>query len=511
MPWYQPGPLTVPEMLTLNGHWRAAQPAFVAGNTALTWAQFVDACGRFAAALQRRGLLQGDRVGIVMNNAVDTAVATFGAIYGGFVAVPINVSVTDAAVNTMLANSGARAVVANGEHTTRINKASLPELRACIAVGQHAGWEEFAVVCSAERSQPAATVAPSDECNIIYSSGTTGLPKGIVHDHRCRAAWAYDMTIALRYRPGAQTLCSLGMYSNISWVAMLATILVGGTIYIMPRFNVPDLLATIEQQRITHTTMVPVQLQRILDSDEFAPERVVSLESLMCCGSPLAPAVKQAVINAFGPAFLELYGLTEGLVTVLQPDDMATHWRSVGKPSPGQHLVILDGNDQPCPVGTSGEIVGRGPLQMAGYHERADANEEATWVGTDGERWLRTGDIGQLDEDGFLYLVDRKKDMIISGGQNIYPADIEAVVIEHTAVNDVAVIGVASEQWGETPLAVVVANNDVEPDKLRDWANSRLGKQQRLAGVVVIDDLPRNPNGKVLKRELREQYRDALA
>ncbi|MEM8981873.1 MAG: AMP-binding protein [Pseudomonadota bacterium] len=510
MPWYQPGPVTVPDMLTLNARWHARQPALVVGDTELTWAEFVAACGRFAAALERLGLEPGDRVGIVMNNAAETAIATFGSIYGGFVAVPINVSVADAAVTSMLVNSGARAVVANGEHVARIDRGALPSVAGCIADRSTPGWHEFSTLCAAEQPRPPATVAPTDECNIIYSSGTTGLPKGIVHDHRCRAAWAYDMSIALRYRPGVRTLCSLGMYSNISWVAMLATLLVGGTLYVMPRFAVPQLLTLIERYQITHTTMVPVQLQRILDSDEFAPARVASLESLMCCGSPLAPPVKQAVMNAFGSAFLELYGLTEGLVTVLQPDDMATHWRSVGKPSPGQHLVILDANDKPCPVGTSGEIVGRGPLQMAGYHERPDANEEATWIGPDGERWLRTGDIGQLDADGFLYIVDRKKDMIISGGQNIYPADIEAVVIEHAAVSDVAVIGVASERWGETPMAVVVADSSIANDTLRDWANARLGKQQRLAGIVFVDALPRNPNGKVLKRDLRAQYRDTL-
>ncbi|MEO1033949.1 MAG: AMP-binding protein [Pseudomonadota bacterium] len=510
MPWFQPGPLLLPEMLALNARWLAAEPALIVDDTTLTWAEFVDRCARFGGALHGMNLDPGTRVGVVMDNSLETAIALFGTVYAGLVAVPINVSVSDAAVKTMLANSAARAVVCNGSHIDRVDavRADLPALaERCIAVDGKPGWHDFSALVAAASPVAAANAAPTDECNIIYSSGTTGLPKGIVHDHRCRAAWAYDMAVALRYRPGARTLCSLGLYSNISWVAMLSTFLAGGTLTVMPKFDVGRLLDIVATQKITHATMVPVQLTRILEDHRFDAANVASLESLMCCGSPLAPSVKEAVIAAFGPAFLELYGLTEGLVTVLQPEDMADKLRSVGKPCPGQELVILGADDHPCPPGESGEIVGRGPLLMAGYHERDDANEEATWLGPDGQRWLRTGDIGQLDDDGFLYLVDRKKDMIISGGQNIYPADIEAVVIDHPAVVDVAVIGVASERWGETPLAVVVADHDIDAVELVTWANTRLGRQQRIAGVEFISALPRNPNGKILKRELREQFR----
>ncbi len=510
MPWFKPGPLLIPQMLAANGHWLAEKPALLVGSEVYSWHEFSTACAQFANALGEAGLVPGERVGVVMDNAAETAIALFGAVYGGFVAVPINVSVTDAAIGTMLANSAVRAAVCNGQHAARLDplREQIDSCELFVNVDPRTNWVDFAAFIASGVAGAPANVNATDECNIIYSSGTTGLPKGIVHDHRCRAAWAYDMAIALRYHPGARTLCSLGLYSNISWVAMLATILAGGTLTIMPRFDVAACLDLIERQRITHTAMVPVQLQRFLAQPELLrPTAIASLQSLMCCGSPLAPSVKEAVVATFGSAFLELYGLTEGLVTVLQPEDHATALHSVGKPCPGQELRILDGADLPCAAGVSGEIVGRGPLQMAGYHQRDDANNEATWIDEDGQRWLRTGDIGKLDESGFLYLVDRKKDMIISGGQNIYPADIEAVLIEHDAVNDVAVIGVASERWGETPLAVVVLGTSATTEDVRDWANSRLGKQQRLADVRRIDALPRNPNGKVLKRELREQFK----
>ncbi|MEM6818687.1 MAG: class I adenylate-forming enzyme family protein [Pseudomonadota bacterium] len=511
MAWFSPRPLLLPQMLDLNAEARAKQPALIVDDLAWTWSELVTQCRRWAGVLTGLGLRKGDRVAVVMDNAPETVVALLGTVYGGFVAVPINVSVAETAITGMLSDSHAKVLVCNGAHATRLQASvrQLPTLLARISVERQEGWQTFSDLLT--RVTPvsrAAEVTPTDECNIIYSSGTTGLPKGIVHDHRCRAAWAYDMAVVLRYHPSARTLCTLGLYSNITWVAMLATILAGGTLYVTRRFDVAATIDYIAANSITHTAMVPVQLQRMLESGPIDKQRVISLQSLMCCGSPLAPSVKQSVVDTFGSAFLELYGLTEGLVTVLQPEDMDDHLSSVGKPAPGQKIVILDNEDRICAAGESGEIVGYGPLQMAGYHDRPDANEEATWVDPDGQRWLRTGDIGKLDADGYLYLVDRKKDMIISGGQNIYPADIEAAILEHDDVGEVAVIGVASDRWGETPLAVFVGGADHEA--LVEWTNARVGKQQRISGAVSVAELPRNPNGKVLKRELRATYKEIL-
>jgi acyl-CoA synthetase (AMP-forming)/AMP-acid ligase II len=352
-------------------------------------------------------------------------------------------------------------------------------------------------------------VDPDAACNIIYSSGTTGLPKGIVQTHGCRMHWATDLAIALRYHSGAVTVCSLGLYSNISWVAMLCTVLTGGTLVIMPSFTPAALADTIARFRVTHGAFVPVQFQRLLELPGLAQHDLSSLESIMCCGSPLPAPLKRATRDTLGCNVIELYGLTEGIVTTLAPEDFERKIDSVGKPIPGQSVKLVGTDDRETAPDEPGEICGYGRLVMESYHQRPDATEEATWIDPDGRKWLRTGDIGRIDDEGFLYIVDRKKDMILSGSQNIYPADIESVMLQHPAVYEVAVIGVPSERWGETPVAVVVAPPGVpaaEAAQLVAWTNARVGRQQRIASVVYVDDLPRNPNGKILKRELRQHH-----
>ena len=349
MAWFSPRPLLLPQMLDLNAEARAKQPALIVDDLAWTWSERVTQWRRWAGVLTGLGLRKGDRVAVVMDNAPETVVALLGTVYGGFVAVPINVSVAEPAITGMLSDSHAIVLVCNGAHATRLQASvrQLPTLLARISDEPQEGWQTFSDLLT--RVTPvsrAAEISPTDECNIIYSSGTTGLPKGSVHDHRCRAAWAYDMAVVLRYHPSARTLCTLGLYSNITWVAMLATILAGGSLYVTRRFDVAATIDYIAENSITHTAMVPVQLQRMLESGPIDKQRVMSLQSLMCCGSPLAPSVKQSVVDAFGNAFLELYGLTEGLVTVLQPEDMGDHLSSVGKPAPGQKIVILDNEDR---------------------------------------------------------------------------------------------------------------------------------------------------------------------
>ncbi len=516
MAWFSPKPLLIPDIITINATSCPTKDAVIDSDTVVNWKQFGRGTSQIANALHDLGLVHGDRVVVLMTNSYEMIEAMFGTLCGGFCAVPLNCAITDDAVAGMIANSEAKAVIASGEHIGRIEglrdrlSAEVRDHLIGISPAED-GWHDYHELRDAADSVAREiNFEPSDECNIIYSSGTTGMPKGIVHDHSCREAWGSDMAVALRYHSGARTLLNLGLFSNISWVAMLATIFAGGTMIVQRRFDIAGCLDLMQREKVTHFVMVPLQFQKVLEFERYDEYDLSSLDAYMCCGSPLAVALKQDIVERMPGSFIELYGLTEGLVTILSPEDMLEKIESVGRACPGQFLAVIDEDGNIQPAGEAGEIVGQSRFMMAGYHANVEADNESTWVHPSGARWLRTGDVGKFDDDGFLYLVDRKKDMILSGGQNIYPADIEAAIVEHDAVHEVAVVGVTSKKWGETPLAVVVLAQgcSIETAELTAWSNSRLGKQQRIAATIFVDELPRNPNGKVLKRELRKQFAD---
>lgn len=506
-----PAPL-LPEILALHGRWLGAKPALICDNEELSWAEFDRATNRIANGLRALGVARGDRIAVLMRNSLEMVEVMFGALKCGAAVVPLNTSVADAAVRAMIEDCGAAIVAASDEHCARVDalRPALSGVRHFLGANAPAhGWLEVATLRDSQADSPVVIELRDDDlCNIIYSSGTTGLPKGIVHTHRRRLDWAYDLAVALRYHGGAVTLCSLGLYSNISWVGLLCTFLAGGTVIVARSFEARAVLELIAHRRITHTSMVPVQFQRLVTEPGFERFDLGSLQAVMCCGSPLAVELKCTLLERLGCDFIELYGLTEGVITTLAPEDATGKLASVGKPLPGTDIRLIGEDDREVAPGEAGEIVSRGRIVMAGYHLRPEANSESTWHDERGRPWLRTGDIGRLDEEGFLYVVDRRKDMIISGGQNVYPADIEAVMITNPAVAEIAVIGVASVQWGETPFAVVVLAADAAADAagLVRWTNERVGRQQRIAGVAFRDSLPRNPNGKILKRELRHEY-----
>jgi acyl-CoA synthetase (AMP-forming)/AMP-acid ligase II len=217
---------------------------------------------------------------------------------------------------------------------------------------------------------------------------------------------------------------------------------------------------------------------------------------------------KEEILERLCPGLIELYGLTEGFATILTPEDTAGRVASVGKPMAGSDMVLLDEDGKEVPQGSIGEIAGRGTAVMTGYHKRPDLTEEILWRDEQGRLFIRTGDMGYLDEEGFLFIAERKKDMIISGGLNVYPRDIEEVVAEHPDIAEVGVVGIPHPKWGETPLALAVPRSGASPDteEIKQWANAKLGKHQRLYAVVLRDELPRNAIGKILKRELRDEY-----
>ncbi|MGD9966084.1 MAG: class I adenylate-forming enzyme family protein [Hyphomonadaceae bacterium] len=498
----------LPRVFALHGRWRASQPALITHDEWLDWATLDARTNQVANGLIGAGCAKGARVGVLMSNCAAMLEVMLGAMKAGAVVAPINPSVTDEAIAAMLQDAGAGALFVTSEHCARcVGELATPKLR--IAVGADGAWNDYLAWREAQSPEPPdACVAADDICNIIYSSGTTGQPKGIAHSHQCRIDTAHDLAHVLRYNSAARTLIVTGLFSNISWASMLPTLLLGGTVYVRKTFEPRDVLETIARERITNVSMVPVQYQRLLEHPEFSSFYLTSMRAMMCCGAPLPVHVKEQLFERLACGVIELYGSTEGVITTLAPEEAHGRMASVGKPLPGEDIAILSDDGRILPAGQSGEVIALSRIMMSGYWANPEATAEAMWTDAAGRTWLRSGDIGRLDGEGYLYITDRKKDMIISGGQNIYPADIEAVLMRHASVLDCAVFGVPSDKWGETPLALVVLRGGAKDaaGDVRAWLNAQLGKQQRVHEVEIRPSLPRNANGKLLKRELRAPY-----
>jgi acyl-CoA synthetase (AMP-forming)/AMP-acid ligase II len=511
------GPL-LPDMVRLHGKWYPDRLAVVDDEKALTWSVLDKNCNQVANGLHKLGIGKGDSVVIIMDSCVEYIEVMYGIWKAGAVVVPLNLAVNEDGMEMMLKDCGARAMfLTPAQHDRLSDRLDGIETFSNDAVFVHGvttpaqsrlyeSWRE-----EQNSADPEISIDQSDPCNIIYSSGTTGTPKGIKHVHGRRIRSIYELALAHRYRFGAISICPIGLYSNIAWGSILCPLIVGGTCVIRKVFKPAAWIETVEEFQVTHSMMVPLQIQMILEADNFTTKAVASLEAIVSGGSPLFAGLKQKAIEQLDCSVIELYGLTEGFMTTLQPEEAEGRLSSVGKPVCGNDYIILDDDDNLLNWGDSGEICVRSVHWMVEYHNRPSATDEAMFVDEHGTQWLRTGDIGRTDQDGYLYIVDRKKDMILSGSQNIYPTDIEAVMVDHPLVSEVTVIGIPHEKWGETPLALVVLRGPGDEETANDihtWTNERVGKRQRISAVEIREDLPRNPNGKILKREIRKEYWD---
>jgi acyl-CoA synthetase (AMP-forming)/AMP-acid ligase II len=382
---------------------------------------------------------------------------------------------------------------------------------ARVALDFHAdGWAGYEawLAAAAGGDTNVAAITPEDDFNIIYSSGTTGIPKGILHSHAMRAG-TMRRSDRWGFADHAVNITSTPLYSNTTMAALLPTLASGAATVLMHKFDERKFLELCERHRVTHAMLVPVQYQRILALPDFERFDLSSFQFKLCTSAPLREETKRDIIARWPGEMIEIYGLTEGgAVCILDARKFPNKLHTVGKPSPMSDVRIIDEQGKELPAGEIGEVVGRQQVMMTGYYKREAETHALYWYDAQGNRFQRTGDMGRFDRDGFLQLLDRKKDMIISGGFNVYAADLEVVLSSHEAVSDVAVIGIPSERWGETPLGLVVLKPGagVEPPQLLAWANERLGKNQRLTAIELRDALPRSPIGKVLKRELREPY-----
>ncbi|MGE0430116.1 class I adenylate-forming enzyme family protein [Hydrogenophaga sp.] len=489
--------------------------AFVCDGVALSWRELARDMARVASACGTLGVGEGDKVALLATVSLRALTAFFGAIDATACAVPLTTSATPASVLSMLRDSDARVLLASADQRdtlAQIEDALHEEFRGrLVALDFEApGWIAWHDWLAAGASAPAAPHRVSREehdFNIIYSSGTTGSPKGILHRHGMRHRQAARRSFGLS--PQSVMLLSTPLYSNTTLQPLLATLAAGGTTLLMPRFSAQGFLQLCTQNRVTHTMLVPVQYQRLLDHPDFAATDLSSFQLKQCTGAPLDAGLIERIQRQWPGQLREIYGMTEGGCScVLNADEHPDKLGTVGKPAPHHDMRIIDEAGRELPTGEAGEIVGRSPYMMAGYYKRPDATAAFYWRDATGAVFHRSGDIGRFDADGFLTLLDRKKDMIISGGFNVYAADLETILATHPDVADAAVIGIPSAQWGETPLALVVPRTGAHTreEELLAWTNAQVGKTQRLSAVEYRPTLPRSALGKVLKRDLRAPY-----
>jgi long-chain acyl-CoA synthetase len=486
---------TLSALVAAHAAARPARTALVHDGVQLSYRELDQLADRIAAALQRDGARRGDVVVISAPGSIDYLSVFIGALRAGAVVAPLPVSAAPDAWARMLADAAPQVqFVASNAPPAPPGTAA-----AQVVLGRDtlAGW-----LRTAPETPAAVEITPQDAFNILYSSGTTGQPKGIVQSHRMR--WQHIQRVD--YGDDAVTLISTPLYSNTTLVSVLPTLARGGTVVLMDRFDVAGYLELAARHRATHTMLVPAQYRRLLAHPGFGACDLSSFRMKYATSAPFPAALKAEVLRRWPGGLTEFYGLTEGGgVCILAAHDHPDKLHTVGCPAPGSVFRVIDEAGNALPAGETGEVVGRSLAMMSCYHRRPEATAEAHWRDADGALYVRSGDVGRFDADGFLTLLDRRKDLIISGGFNVFPSDLEAVLSSHDAVAEAAVVGVPSERWGETPVAVVVLKPGVAVDgeTLRAWANARLGATQRLAALSIAPELPRNAIGKVLKRELR--------
>jgi len=520
MPVY--APVNLNEPMEAIGHriqefsaTRPDHPALITKQGTLSWRSLLSLTNQIANRLRDAGLQPGDSVAALSENSINYVALYLGVLTAGGCMVPLSGMASTEALQLMLADSGARFLFVSGQNQEHLHyiRSELTELSSDRIIALNGASEGIGqslnewLGTASEEARP-ADVSPDDAFSIIYSSGTTGTPKGILHDYRFRQRQMVRMS-RFGLDGDAINLVSTPLYSNTTLISVLPTLFHGGTLVIMAKFDARQFLELAEAHCVTHAMLVPVQYQRILSDPEFDRFDLSNFKLKLCTSAPLRPDMIADALTRWPGNIREMYGLTEGgISTSLDCAAYPDKWNSVGLPTEGGEVRVIDDDGHELPKGEMGELVGRAMSMMRGYVNQPDQTRDMLWRSPEGDVFYRSGDMGRIDEEGFIHILDRRKDMIISGGFNIYAVDLEKALLAHPAVDDAAVIGIPSEQWGETPLGLVVLKPNLRDSGLEilEWVNGQLGKGQRISAIELRADLPRSTIGKVLKRELRQPY-----
>jgi acyl-CoA synthetase (AMP-forming)/AMP-acid ligase II len=503
--------VTLDELFQRQVAARGGKVALRFENETVTYNELDRRASQIAHGLRERGIEAGDRVAYLGKNSLAYLEYLLGAMKAHAVAVPVNWRLAEPEIRFVLDNSRARLVLAESQFDALAASVApnMPRLVTGGALDTFAAWRDR------QRTDATAAVARWEEPVLqLYTSGTTGRPKGAVLTHQSLLGLRSDPELLPEwYRWSCDDVSLIAMpvahISGTGWA--LWTLQAGATGIISREFDPNAVFDQMVRNRINKVMLVPTALQIAVRHPQAPNTDFSFLRYVYYGGAPLPEALLAECQAVFRCGFVQMYGMTEtsGTIVALAPEDHdpanGARLRSVGKALPGVELKIIDTAGSELPAGSSGEIATRSASNMIGYFEMAPATAETI----DAAGWLRTGDVGYLDQDGYLYLQDRAKDLIISGGENIYPAEVENAIYGHPAVSEVTVVGVPDEKWGEVVKAVVVLAAGAIPDEagIIAWAAERIARYKLPKSVDFVSALPRNHTGKVLRRELRDHYR----
>lgn len=509
--------LTLPYLVERGGL-EPDKPAIVFEDTQRTYAQLRDQSWRVANGLIGLGIAPMDRVAVLSANRLEFLEIEVGIAAARAIMVPLNWRLRPEELATLLRRSGARAIFVEGRFLGSVvelrRSGAVPELRTIVVIDDGDGDLAYDELCrSASAERPDREGRMDDPHEIIFTSGTTGNPKGVVWSNGTVMWNSLQQVVDYQLGPQHSNYAVIDLYyiggrHDFTWPILHQ----GGTVHVKRSsgFDAEAVVRYIAERRITHVLWVPTMLYEILRLPELASYDMSALRMIMCGGQPVSAATTEQAQTAFPQTdFIQVYGLTEGggSVTFVPPKDARAKPGSAGRPSMHAQIRLVGPDGGDVPQGADGEILVRAPSVTAGYWDDPELTERLV---TDG--WLHTGDMGRFDEDGFLYISGRKNDLIISGGMNIFPAEIEDVLRTHSGVADVAVIGLPHEKWGETVCAVVEPSPGaaIDEDELIAFCHARLAGFKKPSSVRVVDELPKTAGGKPKKFLLREWYAEAV-
>ena len=492
-------------------------PALRFQDQELTYKQLLQAGNRVAHALRKSGVEPNTPVALLMSNCLEFIISDMGLNLAGGTKIPLNDMLGEKEIKYILQDSEAKVAIVGANFLKIISKIKedLPKLETIIAVIDDEvcpqgiiSWNSF------QANEPDhdfhVKVYPEDRALIAYTGGTTGLPKGVVHSQENIAVNLFSHTIEMELG-GAERILLMSPLPHSAGMVMQAGILKGALHFIEKGFDPQLVLNRVEQDKITFTFMVPTMIYRVMDQMEERDYDFSSLQTILYGAAPITESRLKQGLQLFGPVFTQLYGQTEApnfICRLKKSDHLLTgdktkRLRSCGQPALMSQVKIVDENGTEVPVGVEGEIVAKTPYNMIEYHMQSEKTAETLKNG-----WLHTGDVGMKDEDGYIYLFDRKKDMIISGGMNVYTSEVENVIQRHPAVAQVAVIGVPHPDWGEAVMAVIVPKPDMNQNEasILELCNQELSKYKRPKEIRFVAALPLTPYGKIDKKELRRPF-----